>query len=191
MTQQFPPMSGMVLSHADSLADLQGRPRTVSYRVRRALLLPLLAVVAILTGCATNYDAYAKAQTDIAVAQSNAETARLLALAKIAESGDAGAKIGAVFALALSGQRGAVTQLQAPADPVLEWARILVPGATNIADIIVRKQIAIHSSDNAVRMQEVNMGAVKDVAIKGIDAAAKDPVIVEPFVVETAPATTP
>lgn len=144
----------------------------------------LIALALALTGCATNYDAYAKAQTDIATAQSNAETARLLALAKIAEQGDATAKTAAVMALALTGNRGAVTQLQAPSDPALEWARILVPSLTNLTGIVVNAQVAKHASDNAVRSQEVTLGAIKDVATKGIDAAAKDPVIVEPFVVE-------
>ena len=152
--------------------------------------LIILTAALSLTGCATNYDDYAKAQTDIATAQSAAETARLVALARIAETGDASAKIGAVMALAFSGQRP-TTQLQAPSDPALEWARILVPGLTNLAGIVVNAQVTKHSSDNAVRMQEVNMGAVKDVAVKGIDAAAKDPVIVEPVIVEVPATTTP
>lgn len=41
------------LSEADSLADLQGKPRTLSYRLRRALLVPVLALVAVLTGNAS------------------------------------------------------------------------------------------------------------------------------------------
>jgi hypothetical protein len=152
-------------------------------------IIALIAALA-LTGCATNYGAYAKAQTDIATAQSNAETARLLALAKIAETGDATAKTAAVMALALTGGRGAV-QIQAPSDPVMEWARILVPGITNLWSVVEGNRTARHASDNAIKMQEVNMGTVGDVASKAIDAAAKDPVIVEPFVIEVPAPTTP
>jgi len=126
-----------------------------------------------LTGCATNYDAYAKAQSEIATAQSNAETARLVALARIAESGDAGAKIGAVMALAFSGQRGAVTQLQAPGDPVLEWVKALAGPLTNVWGITESNRAARHSSDNAVKTQQITFGALENIAIKGMDEAGK------------------
>lgn len=151
--------------------------------MKRFILLTVVALATLLTGCATNYDAYAKAQTDIATAQSNAETARLLALAKIAEQGDATAKTAAVMALALTGTRGAVTQLQAPSDPALEWARILVPGMTNLAGIVVNAQVARHASDNAVRLQEITIGSIRDVAAEGIAAAGKV------TIVETTPST--
>lgn len=158
--------------------------------MKRLMTVMFAAAVALLAGCATNYDVYAKAQESIVKAQSDAETARLVALARIAEQGDAATRTAAVVALALTGNRGAVTQMQAPSDPALEWARVLVPGLTNITGIVVNAQTARHASDNTVRMQEVNMGAVRDVAVKGIDAAAKDPVIVEPVIVEV-PAATP
>lgn len=136
-------------------------------------IILILAAGLALTGCATNYDAYAKAQSEIATAQSNAETARLVALARIAESGDAGAKIGAVMALAFSGQRGMATQLQAPSDPVLEWVKALAGPLTNIWGIVESNRTARHSSDNAVRTHESTMSTLGSIAITGMEEAGK------------------
>ena len=135
-------------------------------------ILIALAVLS-LTACATNYDAYAKAQSEIAAAQSNAETSRLVALARIAESGDAGAKIGAVMALAFSGQRGAVTHLQAPGDPILEWVKALAGPLTNVWGIVESNRTARHSSDNAVKTHESTMGTLGSIAITGMEEAGK------------------
>ena len=158
-------------------------------------IILILAAGLALTGCATNYDAYAKAQSEIATAQSNAETARLVALARIAESGDAGAKVGAVMALALSGQRGQ-TQLQAPGDPVLEWVKALAGPLTNIWSITESSRTARHSSDNSVKTQQITFGALENIAVKGMDEAGKvtiTPVYTVPMgsapATEAAPAT--
>ena len=135
-------------------------------------IIIILAAGFALTGCATNYDAYAKAQSEIATAQSNAETARLVALARIAESGDAGAKVGAVMALALSGQRGA-TQLQAPGDPVLEWVKALAGPIVNIWGITENNRTARLANDNSVKTQQITFGTLENIAIKGMDEAGK------------------
>jgi hypothetical protein len=140
--------------------------------MKRIITLLAAGLALLLTGCATNYDAYAKAQSEIAVAQSNAETSRLVALARIAESGDAGAKIGAVMALAFSGQR-ASTQLHAPGDPVLEWVKALAGPLTNVWGIVESNRTARHSSDNAVKTQQITFGALENIAVKGMDEAGK------------------
>jgi hypothetical protein len=162
------------------------------------LLTIVVTLLATLTGCATNYDAYAKAQSEIATAQSNAETARLVALARIAESGDAGAKVGAVMALALSGQRGQ-TQLQAPGDPILEWVKALAGPIVNIWGITENNRTARLASDNAVRTQSITFGTLENIAITGMEEAGKvtiPPVYTVPMgsahaapAVEAAPAT--
>lgn len=140
----------------------------------KRILTAIAAVAALfLAGCATNYDAYAKSQSEIATAQSTAETTRLMALARIAETGDASAKIGAVMALAFSGQRGAVTQLQAPTDPVLEWVRALAGPLTNVWGIVESNRTARHSSDNAVKTHESTMGTIGNIAVTGMEAAGK------------------
>lgn len=135
-------------------------------------IIIILAAGLALTGCATNYDAYAKAQSEIATAQSNAETARLVALARIAESGDAGAKVGAVMALALSGQRGQ-TQLQAPGDPVLEWVKALAGPLVNIWGITENNRTARLASDNAVKTHGITFGTLENIAVTGMEEAGK------------------
>ena len=161
--------------------------------MRRFLLLLAAGLALTLTGCATNYDAYARAQSEIATAQSNAETARLVALARIAESGDAGAKVGAVMALALSGQRG-VTQLQAPGDPVLEWVKALAGPIVNIWGITENNRTARLASDNAVRSQAITFGTLENIAITGMEEAGKvtiPPVYTVPHGSAPAAAATP
>jgi outer membrane lipoprotein SlyB len=140
--------------------------------MKRIITILAAGLTLFLTGCATNYDAYAKAQSEIATAQSNAETARLVALARIAESGDAGAKVGAVMALALSGQRGQ-TQLQAPGDPVLEWVKALAGPLVNIWGITENNRTARLASDNAVKTHGITFGTLENIAVTGMEEAGK------------------
>lgn len=132
--------------------------------------LIIIAALA-LTGCATNYDAYVAAQKEIIQAQSQAETNRLLALTRIAESGDASAKGAAVMAIALSASKSAPVSLRPPESAAMEWARILVPAATNLYSArlgygIQKMQIASEESKYGM-----TLGTIGDIAGQGIDAA--------------------
>jgi hypothetical protein len=139
---------------------------------RTSILLAALASLA-LTGCATNYDAYAKAQESIVKAQSDAETARLVALARIAETGDASARLAAVMTLAFTGNRGGVTQMAAPQNMALEWAKVLVNPLVNIWGITETNRTTRHASDNSVASQAITFGALENIAVKGMDEAGK------------------
>lgn len=145
--------------------------------------ITIFAALAALTlaGCATNYGEYAQAQQAIVKAQSDAETARLLALARIAENGDPASKVGAVVALAVSGQRGTV-QMQAPQNQALEWARVLVPAVTQGYMGYLAAGTQRLSIETEGAKYGVTMDALTGVAGKGIDAAAKPPVIIGPDV---------
>jgi hypothetical protein len=125
----------------------------------------------VLTGCATNYDAYVAAQKEIIAAQSQAETNRLLALTRIAESGDASAKGAAVMAIALSASKTAPVSLRPPESAAMEWARILVPAATNLYGArlgygIQKMQIASEESKYGLTLDTLG-----GIAGQGIDAA--------------------
>lgn len=118
--------------------------------------LALLIAVA-LTGCSTKqYEAYAKAQGDIAKANADAQTERYKALSKVAESGTDTARVAAVVALAIGGnsQSQQTQQVAAPQNEALQWASILAPTLTNIASMAVNAKVAAHSADNAARVAE-------------------------------------
>jgi hypothetical protein len=123
-----------------------------------------------LTGCAsTDYDAYAKAQGEIARAKSEADTARYSALSKIAEGGTDSARIAAVMALALGGgsQSQPVQAVQAPAaSQALQWASILVPSITTLASINANMRIGLANADNSARIAESTNSTFLGVASK-------------------------
>ena len=89
----------------------------------------------VLSGCASpEYEQYSRAQTDIATARHAADAAKYKAMSDIAASGDSGAKIAAVMAMAMGQSGGGQTQIAAPqASQALQWASILVPGLTQVA----------------------------------------------------------
>jgi len=80
---------------------------------RIATILGLLVALFALSGCA--YDAYLQASKAQAEAYAAAQTARYNALAKIAEGGDATARVAATFALAM-GQGAPMPQVAPPKD---------------------------------------------------------------------------
>lgn len=98
--------------------------------------LPILAIAALLTGCAANdYAAYTATQQAIATAKAQADTARYQALATIASTGTDSARVAAVMALALgAGSQQPAAPIAAPQpNQALQWASILVPGLTQVA----------------------------------------------------------
>ena len=156
----------------------------------KKMMIGFAAVAVVLvSGCATSdYGTYAKAQSEAVRHESDAETARIIALAKIAESGDAATKAGAVMALALSGNK-AKTAMQAPQNEALAWAQALSPLAGQAIQGFYGFALGVRQSDNAVRTEGLRWGAVSNISGAGIGAAAKDPVIVESkpcIIIETA-----
>ncbi len=111
-----------------------------------------LGLVVFLGGCASSgdYAAYA------AIHQANAaaQTARYNALARIAEMGDTTAKVAAVMSLQAGGQ-GVSTQVAAPVSggqTALQWASILVPGATQVYAIGQQVKLGMRQSDNSTSL---------------------------------------
>ena len=114
-------------------------------------ILTLLCAV-VLTGCSTaEYDRYAKAQTDIAVARHQAEAEKYKAMSEIAKAGDSAAKVAAVMAMAMgSNNSTTATAIQPPqTSEALQWASILVPGLTQVVGMRYNYMSQKVSSDNA------------------------------------------
>lgn len=114
-------------------------------------ILTLLCAV-VLTGCSTaEYDRYAKAQTDIAVARHQAEAEKYKAMSEIAKAGDSAAKVAAVMAMAMGNNNSTTaTAIQPPqTSEALQWASILVPGLTQVVGMRYNYMSQKVSSDNA------------------------------------------
>ena len=140
----------------------------------KRIVTALAAVAALLlAGCATNYDKYAEAQQAIVKAQSEAETARLAALAAIAETGDVTTRTAAVMALALTGNRGGITQMAPPQNEALEWARIIVPSAAHAYTGYLAAGTQRLSIEANTVMHGQTLGTLGAVASQGIDAAGE------------------
>ena len=121
----------------------------------------LIAVAAlVLAGCSTAGDYYksvdASNQHNVALAKAHAEAeaVRYQALMRIAESGDATAKVAATMALALgAGTRQAPAAVAQPQrSEALEWASILVPGVTQGLSIYYNTKTNINANDNATAL---------------------------------------
>jgi len=122
--------------------------------------------------CNERYGTYAKAQADAARHESEAETARIIALAKVAESGDAATKAGAVMALALSGNKTKTT-VQAPQNEALQWAQVLSPLAGQAVQGLFSYKLGVVQSDNGVKTEGIRYGAMSNIAGAGIEGAGK------------------
>ena len=151
--------------------------------VNKPVVKKLVAVTSLvfLAGCSTAGDYYKSVDNtnarnvEIAIANSQAEEARYMALAKIAMSGDATAKVAATMALALGGNRQAAQA--AVAQPMqseaLQWAAILVPGVTQGLSIYYNTKATMNANDNATALG-INTNSTFGVMAKEIN----DPTVV-------------
>lgn len=137
----------------------------------KRLLIFVLPV--FLVACATDMSRYYAVQEKAIEADNNA----VMALAAAAASGNQGA----IVALALRQNSGA--KIAPPQDKALQWASILVPGLTNIYGINRNAALSMRQLDAEVEMYGTTMGAFGTLAGQGIDAAAKDPLVIQPTIV--------
>ncbi len=104
----------------------------------------LLITPLLLASCATNYEGYAEANVKIAQARAQAESEKYKAMAAIAATGDAAAKVAAVMSMAL-GQPGQQQQQIAPpksaADTTLQAIATILPSIAQIYGI--NRQVAL------------------------------------------------
>jgi hypothetical protein len=127
--------------------------------MKRFLSIAALLSVALLTGCASqDYKMYADAQRAIASANATAESAKYAALAEIARTGDATAKVAAVMSInfaASNNNRNQQQQILPPksaGDIALQWTSLLLPNLTQFYSISANRQIAVTQSNNATAL---------------------------------------
>ena len=132
-----------------------------------------LVVALFLAGCATDMSKYYEVQAKAIEADNNA----VMALAAAAATGHDGA----IVALAL--RKSAAAQIAVPQDKALAWASILLPTATNLYGINRNTTVQLANIDATTERYGLTMGAFGTLAGQGIDAAAKDPLIVQPTIV--------
>lgn len=141
-----------------------------------------ICAAALLTGCA-NYGEYYKsveasntAMVAAVRAQAEADAVRFNVLMRIAESGDATAKVAATMALALGGQRSAQAPAVAaqPQNEALQWASVVVPGVTQGLMGYYSMRTNMRQSDNSTAL-----GMSTNATMLGMgELMAKDPLVV-------------
>ena len=140
----------------------------------KRIFTAILAVAALfLAGCATDMSKYYEVQQKAIEADNNA----VMALAAAAASGNQGA----IVALALRQNSGA--KIAPPQDKALQWASILVPGLTNLYSIQQNTRVNLANIEATTERYGLTMGAFGTLAGQGIDAAAKDPLVIQPTIV--------
>lgn len=105
-------------------------------------LIPILPI--LLAGCATNYEGYAEANVKIAQARAQAESEKYKAMAAIASTGDAAAKVAAVMSMALGQPNQPQQQIAPPksaADTTLQAIATILPSIAQIYGI--NRQVAL------------------------------------------------
>jgi hypothetical protein len=127
--------------------------------MKRFLSIAALLSVALLTGCASqDYKMYADAQRAIASANATAESAKYAALAEIARTGDATAKVAAVMSINFAASNNTRNQQQqilppkSAGDIALQWTSLLLPNLTQFYSINANRQVAITQSNNATAL---------------------------------------
>lgn len=131
-------------------------------------LIAIAAAAVLMTGCATDMSKYYAVQEKAIEADNNA----VMALAAAAAQGNQGA----IVALAL--RQGQVGKIAPPQDKALQWASILIPGATNLYSIQKSTQVQLANIEATTERYGLTMGTVSGIASQGIEAASKPPVIV-------------
>ena len=117
----------------------------------------IVAVSALgLGGCAAsqNYQLYAETQQAIAESNARAEMARVQALSEIAKNGDATSQVAAVITLNLGNSNNQQTQtsMRAPestGDTLLKWTQVLLPNLTQVYGINKSTDLAVTQSNNS------------------------------------------
>lgn len=160
--------------------------------MRRALLLLLVAALA---GCSNMGDYYKSVdQTNARAieaerARAEADQARYMALARIAESGDAIAKVAAAMALAIgpnaSGSRVSLVAPAVPQNEALQWGSLIVTGLNQGLSTASATRLGINASNNALR-QSLGTNATFGMFASEL---SKPPLVVEqpPPVLQPAP----
>ena len=149
--------------------------------------LALLAIAAtLLTGCASTnseYKMYADVQKSQAQSRAMVEAARWNALAEVAKTGDATAKVAVAMAVATNNGGGNNNNNQQVAPPkswgdtALQWTSLLLPGFTQLYGISQNSRVAITQSNNSTALgmkqsdNQANVAVNTNAAFTNMNAA--------------------
>lgn len=163
--------------------------------MKRTLFIIIAALLA-LTGC-TSYGDYYRGiaaanthQLEVERERAAVEGMRINGLVQVAQSGGETAQAMAVMALAGIGGSGALGQArmavpERPQNEALQWASVLVPGATQIGLTAINARTSMRANDNATRLGI----HTNETFARFASEIAKPPVVVEqpPPVIVPAP----
>lgn len=114
-----------------------------------------LVITGSLAACAnTSQEAYYRAVERSAIAQQQAHTAKMQALASMASQGDDASRGAAVMAMALT--QAPVVAPQYVQSEGLQWARVLATPVAAVAGFAINAEVAKNASDNAAAVQMAN-----------------------------------
>lgn len=138
-----------------------------------------LGFILALTGCATSQDKYFEAITareNRLAAEENRVDSQIAAMGA---SGDATAKGMAImyFARKDTGQKS-MGQIAPPQNQALEWARLLLNPIVSIYGINRNTSVQLANINAETERYGTTMSTLGGIAGQGIDAAAKDPVVI-------------
>lgn len=136
-------------------------------------LIAIAAAAVLMTGCATDMSKYYEVQGKAIEADNNA----VMALAAAAAQGNQGA----IVALAL--RQGQAGKIAPPQDKALQWASVLLPTVTNLYSIQQGTRVNLANIEATTERYGLTMGTVSGIASQGIEAAAKDPLVIQPTIV--------
>lgn len=144
--------------------------------MKKFILIPIAAAL-FMTGCASggDYKMYADTQKAVAEARAAAEIARYQALADIAKTGDATARVAAVISINQSTPQprdAMVAQPTSGGDTALKWASVIFPSLTQIYGINRNTEVAIVNSGNALEGKKADNDMIVDL-VKG----RKEPIV--------------
>lgn len=136
--------------------------------VRKSFAAAVAAAALLLTGCATDMSRYYAVQEKAVEADNNA----VMGLAAAAATGNQGA----IMALAL--RQGSAGKIAPPQDKALVWASVLIPSLTNLYGINRNTSVQLANINAETERYGTTMSTLGGIAGQGIDAAAKDPVVI-------------
>ncbi|NBW17458.1 MAG: hypothetical protein EBR82_56710 [Caulobacteraceae bacterium] len=144
----------------------------------------LLLMPFALAGCATNYEGYVEANVKIAEAKARADTEKYKAMAAIASTGDAAAKVAAVMSMAL-GQPNQQNQQQiTPPNTNAAAASVANTQSTSAAFINIAGKIQAPAANVTTTYNPTQVVTQEKVVVVKPEVIKIEPFVVDPTIVE-------
>ena len=139
--------------------------------MKRAITLPVLGLAMLLAGCTGEQEKCLTAVADANQVTKDRLEKQYVVMAKGLDSTDVAVKTTSQMWFALMEKSASLIDPTRCSDSTLAWAQLFLPTLTNVVGIVQNNKTARHASDNSVRMQEINIGTLGAVAVKGMEEA--------------------